>query len=220
MKGRAIFWTVAMAYTGFLLTGRGLRTFNSLSITEGPLGALTGFLLAIMFSLREKRRRRPLRAKSVERRLNLFEIDFKDERLGDRQPSANGTNVIPPGTKVPSSSVVPCPPRWSYCPAERGVLALRMPQFNSKGEMLTRPVPTSRGRRQPRTWRLCSNAVRRIPGCATQSIRWSHIRKSRNPNREFHPSSAALDVGFRISWPYIPIFPIHPRRRSCLRRRS
>ena len=53
MKGRAIFWTVAMAYTGFLLTGQGLRTFHSLSITEALLGALTGFLLAIM-SLSER----------------------------------------------------------------------------------------------------------------------------------------------------------------------
>lgn len=59
MKVRVILWTVAMAYTGFLLTGQGLRTFNSLSITEGFLGALTGFLLAIMFTLREERRRRP-----------------------------------------------------------------------------------------------------------------------------------------------------------------
>jgi hypothetical protein len=59
MKVRAIFWTGAMAYTGFLLTGQGLRTFNSLSVTEGFLGALTGFLLAIMFTLREERRRRP-----------------------------------------------------------------------------------------------------------------------------------------------------------------
>ena len=48
-----------MAYSGFLLTGQGLRTFNSLSITEAFLGALTGFLLAIMFTLREGRRRRP-----------------------------------------------------------------------------------------------------------------------------------------------------------------
>ena len=64
---RAILWTVAMAYTGFLLTGQGLRTFNSLSITEALLGALTGFLLAIMFTLREKRRRKPaLVAYSVE----------------------------------------------------------------------------------------------------------------------------------------------------------
>ena len=59
MKVRAIVWTVTMAYTGFLLSGQGLRTFNSLSITEGFLGALTGFLLAVMFTLREKRRQRP-----------------------------------------------------------------------------------------------------------------------------------------------------------------
>ncbi len=64
---RVILWTVAMAYTGFLLTGQG-RTFNSLSITEAFLGALTGFLLAIMFTLREKRRQRPaLVAYSIER---------------------------------------------------------------------------------------------------------------------------------------------------------
>jgi membrane associated rhomboid family serine protease len=59
MKGRSIFWTVAMAYAGFLLTGQGLQTLNSLSITEALLGALTGFLLAIMFTLRERRRQRP-----------------------------------------------------------------------------------------------------------------------------------------------------------------
>jgi hypothetical protein len=47
MKARAIFWTAAMAYTGFLLTGQGLRTFNSLSITESFLGALTGFYLQL-----------------------------------------------------------------------------------------------------------------------------------------------------------------------------
>ena len=60
MNVRAIFWTVAMAYTGFLLTGQGLRTFNSLPVTQGLLGALEGVLLAIMFTLREKRRRRPV----------------------------------------------------------------------------------------------------------------------------------------------------------------
>jgi hypothetical protein len=59
VKARAIGWTVAMAYTGFILTGQGLRTFNSLSITESFLGALTGFLLAIMFTLRQRRRQRP-----------------------------------------------------------------------------------------------------------------------------------------------------------------
>ena len=64
---RAILWTVAMAYTGFLLTGQGLRTFNSLSSTEAFLGALTGFSLAIMFTLRERRRQRPgLVAYSIE----------------------------------------------------------------------------------------------------------------------------------------------------------
>jgi membrane associated rhomboid family serine protease len=63
---RVILWTVAMAYAGFLLTGQG-RTFNSLSIAEAFLGALTGFLLAIMFTLRERRRRRPaLVAYSIE----------------------------------------------------------------------------------------------------------------------------------------------------------
>lgn len=58
MRVRAILWTVLMGYTGFLLTGQGLRTFNSLSITEGLLGALTGFLLAVMFTLRKRRRKR------------------------------------------------------------------------------------------------------------------------------------------------------------------
>lgn len=57
MKARVILWTVTMAYTGFLLTGQGLRTFNRLSITEGLLGALEGLLLAVMFTLRERRRR-------------------------------------------------------------------------------------------------------------------------------------------------------------------
>jgi hypothetical protein len=59
MKVRAILWTATMAYTGFLLTGQGLHNFNSLSITEGFLGGLTGFLLAVMFALRERRRQRP-----------------------------------------------------------------------------------------------------------------------------------------------------------------
>lgn len=59
MKVRAILWTATMAYAGFFLTGQGLRTFNSLSITEGLLGALTGFLLAVMFTLRQRRRQRP-----------------------------------------------------------------------------------------------------------------------------------------------------------------
>ena len=56
---RATLWTLAMSYTGFILTNQGLRTFNSLSITEAFLGALAGFFLAIMFTLRERRRQRP-----------------------------------------------------------------------------------------------------------------------------------------------------------------
>ena len=56
---RVILWTPAMAYTGFILTNQGLRTFNSLSITEAFLGALAGFFLAIMFTLRERRRQKP-----------------------------------------------------------------------------------------------------------------------------------------------------------------
>ncbi len=65
MKVRAILWTVAMAYTGILLSGQDLRTLNSLSVTEGFLGALAGFLLATMFTLREKRRRPALIAHSI-----------------------------------------------------------------------------------------------------------------------------------------------------------
>ncbi|MFZ0758880.1 MAG: hypothetical protein WAM69_02930 [Candidatus Sulfotelmatobacter sp.] len=56
---RLILWTATMSYTGFILTNQGLRTFNRLSITEAFLGALAGFFLAIMFTLRERRRQRP-----------------------------------------------------------------------------------------------------------------------------------------------------------------
>ena len=47
-----------MAYVGFLLTGQGLRNVNSPAIAGGALGALEGFLLAVMFTLRERRRRK------------------------------------------------------------------------------------------------------------------------------------------------------------------
>jgi hypothetical protein len=56
---RIVAWPVAMSYGGFIMTGQRLRTFNNLSVTEASLGALTGFFLAIMFRLREKRHRRP-----------------------------------------------------------------------------------------------------------------------------------------------------------------
>ena len=55
---RLILWMPAMAYTGFMLTNQGLRTFNSLSMTEAFLGALTGLFLAVMFTLRQRRRQR------------------------------------------------------------------------------------------------------------------------------------------------------------------
>jgi len=83
---RIILWTVAMAYTGFLLTGQGLRTFNSLSSTEAFLGALTGFLLAIMFTLRERRRQRPgLVAYSVEQLFPNWGIS-RENRGSDQKP--------------------------------------------------------------------------------------------------------------------------------------
>ena len=49
IKVRAIFRAVAMAYSGFLLTGQGLRTLNSLTVIEGLLGALEGVLLISRF---------------------------------------------------------------------------------------------------------------------------------------------------------------------------
>ena len=85
---RVISWTVAMAYTGFLLTGQGLRTFNSLSITEAFLGALAGFFLAIMFTLREKRRQRPaFMAHSIAQILPNWGISAENQR---REPRSKG----------------------------------------------------------------------------------------------------------------------------------
>jgi hypothetical protein len=86
VKARAIVWTVAMAYAGFILTGQGLRTFNSLSITESVLGALTGFLLAIMFTLRHRRRQRPaLITYSIEQMFPNWGIS-SENRGSDRSP--------------------------------------------------------------------------------------------------------------------------------------
>jgi hypothetical protein len=50
---RMTFWTPAVAYAGFLLAG-GANVPNKM----GFMGALLGFLLAIMFTLRELRRER------------------------------------------------------------------------------------------------------------------------------------------------------------------
>ena len=84
---RVVFWTVSMAYTGFLLTGQGLRAFNSLSITEAFLGALAGCLLAIMFTLRERRRQRPaLVAYSIEQFFPTWDVTHeKRPRRGPRR---------------------------------------------------------------------------------------------------------------------------------------
>jgi hypothetical protein len=85
VKARAIVWTVAMGYAGFILTGQGLRTFNSLSITESLLGALTGFLLAIMFTLRQRRRQRPaLITYSIEQIFPNWGISSENRGSGAR----------------------------------------------------------------------------------------------------------------------------------------
>ena len=56
MYVRMILWTLALAYVGFLMTGGNGVPSPSMMITTAFLGALLGFLLAIMFTLREHRR--------------------------------------------------------------------------------------------------------------------------------------------------------------------
>ena len=53
---RIIVWTVLMAYAGFLMTGSKNLTPPGMTITTAFLGALLGFLIAIMFTLRNHRR--------------------------------------------------------------------------------------------------------------------------------------------------------------------
>jgi membrane associated rhomboid family serine protease len=53
---RIIVWTVLMAYAGFLMTGSKNLTPPGMTITTAFLGALVGFLMAIMFTLRNHRR--------------------------------------------------------------------------------------------------------------------------------------------------------------------
>jgi hypothetical protein len=55
---RVILWTLAMAYSGFLIAGRGSRSFDKNTILESIIGAILGFLLAFLFSLRAKRKHR------------------------------------------------------------------------------------------------------------------------------------------------------------------
>jgi membrane associated rhomboid family serine protease len=56
MKLRVILWTLAMAYGGFLWAGRGAQALNGMTISGALIGAVIGFLLAIMFSRRERRK--------------------------------------------------------------------------------------------------------------------------------------------------------------------
>jgi drug/metabolite transporter (DMT)-like permease len=59
MRLRMTFWTPAVAYAGFLLGGGGnVPNKMGMMVTTGFMGALLGFLLAIMFTLRELRRER------------------------------------------------------------------------------------------------------------------------------------------------------------------
>jgi hypothetical protein len=53
-------WTLAMAYCGFLLAGRGSRSFDRNTIWEAVIGAMLGFLLAYLFTLRAKRKQSEL----------------------------------------------------------------------------------------------------------------------------------------------------------------
>ena len=53
---RMIPWTLAMAYCGFLIAGRGSRSFDNNTISEAIIGAVLGFLLAFLFTLRAKRK--------------------------------------------------------------------------------------------------------------------------------------------------------------------
>jgi LPXTG-motif cell wall-anchored protein len=53
---RMILWTVAMAYCGFLIAGRGARSFDSNTIWEALIGAVLGLLLAILFTRRARRK--------------------------------------------------------------------------------------------------------------------------------------------------------------------
>ncbi len=53
---RIILWTVAMAYSGFLIAGRGTRSFDTNTIYEALIGALLGALLAVLFTRRARRK--------------------------------------------------------------------------------------------------------------------------------------------------------------------
>jgi len=53
---RMILWIIAMAYCGFLIAGRGGRSFDNNTISEAIIGAVLGLLLAFLFTLRARRK--------------------------------------------------------------------------------------------------------------------------------------------------------------------
>lgn len=56
LRLRMMLWIPALAYAGFLLSGgRNLASLGEI-VTAGFFGALLGFLLAIMFTIRQHRR--------------------------------------------------------------------------------------------------------------------------------------------------------------------
>jgi membrane associated rhomboid family serine protease len=56
MNLRVILWTLAMAYGGFLWAGRGAQSLNAITLSGALIGAVTGLLLAVIFSRRAKRK--------------------------------------------------------------------------------------------------------------------------------------------------------------------
>jgi membrane associated rhomboid family serine protease len=56
MSIRLILWTMAMAYVGFLIVGRGAVSPISVTTSGALMGAGVGLILALMFSRRDKRK--------------------------------------------------------------------------------------------------------------------------------------------------------------------
>jgi hypothetical protein len=68
---RLIVWTVAMAYVGFLLGGKGSLLPISITLSGALMGAGSGSILACMFSSRAIRKQRVVRG-SVRHRSQLY----------------------------------------------------------------------------------------------------------------------------------------------------
>jgi hypothetical protein len=63
---RMILWIPAFAYVGFLLVGAKNLTSPGQTLTTVFFGALLGFLLAVMFTLRQCRRERLARQQTTQ----------------------------------------------------------------------------------------------------------------------------------------------------------